>query len=517
MAYRYEQTPTGTDLIIDGWEKGLGDSPYLGLSEVDYGSISNIPGEITVNYPLTTTTVSGGTMDKPQYKAVEIDDGNGGTVTYYYILDAKCNVFYSQDGLTWTFGSNPPASALYVTDAGGIVWWKGYLFVFWLTKVWYSSDHGVTFTDWTTAKSLPAIAGTRHMAIAAQDDAIYFCAGSYVGSILQNAGSTFDPTNTATYTFNAQALAIPTYDDTICLAELNNLLLVGGALNKIYPWDRISPTFGQPLFTAEGWVQRMVTMNTNTFIFCGAPTSPQGRGNIYITNGSQIDLFKKIPDSTVTVGGSSKSQIQEPYWRFGDAMFHRGKLWFGAVAVQNNTSTTYITDTGGVWSIDVQTKALSRANLLSGGNTVCPTVLLPRGIQSTVAALGYMAGGSADNAVAGGGFMNTSTTTMSTAAKVITDKIPVATKYVPKTFEQFELKLYSPLASGETIQLDSIDESGTTTTIGTMTSTDGFSLILPGKVQAQQWLLLRVTMTPTSTTPTYIRLKEIRARTTSKS
>lgn len=515
MAYRYEQTPVGTDLVIDGWDKGIGDSPYLGLTDISYGNTSNVPGEVTVNFPLTTTTVTGGTMDKPLHKAVEIDAGAGGTVSEYYILDAKANVFYSTDGTTWTFGSNPPSSAIYVEGNSGMVWWKGYLLVFYSTKVYWSSNGGASFTDWTAAASLTALqSGSTHYAIAAQDDAIYFCNGSFVGSILQNAGSTFDPNTASTYTFNASALSLPTYDMAASLAELNNLLLVGGALNKIYPWDRISPTFGQPLFTAERFIYRMVTMNTNTFIFTGHPVIPTGRGNIYITNGSQIDLFKKIPDSFVTVGGTA-TDLQEPYWRFGDAMFHRNKLWFGAAAF-GNKSGTVITDTGGAWYIDINTKALSRANLLSGGNTVIPSVMFPNDIGTTIAGLGYLTGGSASNGIGSGGFMNRSTNTMNTAARAISDKITVGLKNTPKAFKNLEAKLYTALVTGETIAFVAITDQGSTT-VGTMSTTDGLSVIFDANFngtspQGIQWLQIQATMTPTNTNPTYIRLREVRLR-----
>lgn len=508
MSYRYEQTASGVDLVIDGWQKAIGDSPYLGLTDVSYGNISNVPGEVTVNFPLTTTTVSGGTMDKPLHKAVEIDAGSGGTVSEYYILDAKANVFYSTDGITWTFGSNPPSSVIYVEGNSGMVWWKGYLIVFYSTKVYWSSNGGASFTDWTAAASLTALqSGSTHYAIAAQDDAIYFCNGSFVGSILQNAGSTFDPNTASTYTFNASALSLPTYDMAASLAELNNLLLVGGALNKIYPWDRISPTFGQPLFTAERFIYRMVTMNTNTFIFTGHPVIPTGRGNIYITNGSQIDLFKKIPDSYVTIGGTA-TDLQEPYWRFGDAMFSRNKLWFGAAAF-GNKSGTVITDTGGVWYIDINTKALSRANLLSGGNTVIPSVMFPNDIGTTIAGLGYLTGGSASNGIGSGGFMNRSTNTMNTAARVISDKIPVGSYLIKDTQNNVEAKLSTALVSGETLTLTAIADTGTTT-IGSMTSADGLSAVFPVTWQNAQWLQIQATLTPTNTNPTYLRLTEIR-------
>lgn len=507
--YRYEKNDSGgTDLIFDGWEKGLGDSPYLGMTDISYGNISNVPGEVSVNFPLTTTTVSGGTMDKPLHKAVSYVEGTG-TVDTYFILDANGQVFSTSDGTTWTYKGTVGSGGVYVEGQSGLTYWKGYLLIFWGTKVYYTTD-GTAPTDWTTAATLGSlVTGVTHYAIPAQDDAVYFCNGAAVGSILQNAGSTFNPATASTYTFNRTALNLPSYDMAASLAELNNMLLVGGSLNKIYPWDRLSPTFNQPLFTAERFIYRMVTMNTNTFIFTGHPVIPTGRGNVYITNGSQIDLFKKIPDAFVTIGGTA-TNLQEPYWRFGDAMFHRNKLWFGAAAF-GNKSGTVITDTGGVWCIDITTKTISRANSLSAGNTVIASVILPNDIGTTIAGLGYIAGGSANNTIGSGGFMNRSTTTLATAARVITDKVPVGTKLLPTTFEQIEVKLYTALVTGETLALVALTDAGSTT-VGTMTVTDGLSVVFPATFQTSQWLQMQATLTPTDTSPTYIRLREIRLR-----
>lgn len=63
MAYRYEKNYAGgTDVVIDGWEKGIAASPYLGLADVKAANINDIPGAVfantkTVNDRLNTNSV----------------------------------------------------------------------------------------------------------------------------------------------------------------------------------------------------------------------------------------------------------------------------------------------------------------------------------------------------------------------------------------------------------------------------------------------------------------------------
>lgn len=50
MAYRYEKNYAGgQDVVIDGWEKGIAPSPYLGLAEVKNLNINDIPGAVFAN------------------------------------------------------------------------------------------------------------------------------------------------------------------------------------------------------------------------------------------------------------------------------------------------------------------------------------------------------------------------------------------------------------------------------------------------------------------------------------
>lgn len=68
MAYRYEKNYAGgQDIVIDGWEKGIAQTPYGGINDLRGVNVADIPGAVFANaktsnnlsYPLTSTTYLG--------------------------------------------------------------------------------------------------------------------------------------------------------------------------------------------------------------------------------------------------------------------------------------------------------------------------------------------------------------------------------------------------------------------------------------------------------------------------
>lgn len=63
MAYRYEKNQNGEeDLVIDGFEKGIADSPYLGIANIRNLNIKYYPGVAYANYKRLPATLSYGTF-----------------------------------------------------------------------------------------------------------------------------------------------------------------------------------------------------------------------------------------------------------------------------------------------------------------------------------------------------------------------------------------------------------------------------------------------------------------------
>lgn len=238
----------------------------------------------------------------------------------------------------------------------------------------YDPDAVYSSNGWTYGwDSVSSVTQTTRPVLVGQDDIIYYGNSGRVGSIAEVAGQTFDPTNSATYTKTVSAQKIPKGDDVYSLAELGVNLLIGGIREYIYPWDRSSTSFDLPIIVPDIGIYKMVTINQLVFVFAGT------RGRIYVTNGSGVSLFKKIPDYV--------SGVNEPYYTWNDATGWKGQLYFGFTATKNDG--TALTSTGGVWAIDLKTGAFRGINKLSydtyGGSI---NVLLPNVLSSVPVGIG---------------------------------------------------------------------------------------------------------------------------------
>lgn len=581
MAYRFEKNGESLDLVLDGLENGIADSPEAGIGDLRNVNIISVPGEGSVGFAPTaialppTVTALAFTVEVTDIFTVASTSGwyNGMAIflptlvngtglavdTVYYVGDltsttfkvyptfallTPVNVTLAGSGTitSYTFGTpaykatNPINRQSFILDTAGRLWlfditqgqtvlifagnltigtayglaiFKGYAFVFRQAAVDYCKLSVLSSTSplsawgyaWggvtVAAASLPDF---DHAALASQDDALYFCnASSGVGSILENAGATFDPTNSATYTGNSSALSIPTTDRATSLGELGINLLVGGLQNFVYPWDRVSTSYNYPIVLAEANTRRIVTSNSNAYLFTG------NRGRIYITNGSNVDLYKKIPDSL--------SGTIDPYYTWGDANYWKNQLYFSFTASTN--AGVALSSTGGVWAIDVATEALRYAILPSFGTYAGSTpVIVPNIVTSTPGGTGLYIGWVNGSSI-GGIDLTSSTPYTNYQAYIEHDLVPVGTFYDVKTFEQIEFKLSKPLVSGEAVRLSwrgNLTDSFTTITDATFTTAGVLSGGVPVSFEKTQWLQIKTELSSTASSPSFTRLKEIRLR-----
>jgi len=181
------------------------------------------------------------------------------------------------------------------------------------------------------------------------------CNGSGIGQIEQL--TTFDPTNASTYTATGTALIFPPFERANCIEQLGTNLLIGCSRNIMYSWSR-DPlnagvgSGGTPIEIPEAGITRIVAVNSNAYIFAG------NRGRIYITNGANVTLYKKIPDHL--------SGTVEPYYQWGGAVYSRNQLYF-SVSAFNSATNTAIPNYGGIWAISTDTNAMRLTNILSYG------------------------------------------------------------------------------------------------------------------------------------------------------
>lgn len=334
-----------------------------------------------------------------------------------------------------------------------------------------------------------------------------------VGTQYLNTFYPFSSDGLLTLTFTPQRLNLPIFEKSQCISEIGNNILIGCNGNIVYPWNQIDPLPGDIISLPENNVSSIINVNNMGYIFAG------NKGNIYITNGSSASGVLTVPDYCAGIAGTQKSYI-EPYFTWGGTMYLRGRVYF---SILDQTSTK-AGNCGGIWSfvptqniffgqnegISLRLENQSSYGTYSGYSTI----LLPSQTQTAISPQ-YWSGWQSDSAGVSYGIDFTSTTTGTTAI-IETDLIPSGTMLNKKTFQQIEYKLASPLAVGESVAI-SYRKNGTEayTSCGTaiVESTTGLSGYFTANFENTQWLQLKITLTPLSTSSsTFVRLTEIRIR-----
>lgn len=376
----------------------------------------------------------------------------------YYVLDATGLVWKtppgetgaSQSGLgTWSLIDYTPVPN--ASTKSGLFIYGSYIFVV-SDALYYKPLNSLGHaTVWTSFKSTKLNGGHYHMATVGVDGNAYICDGG-IDELKTVSGQTFDPTNTATYTWSPQALEIPNIDEATCLAQVSISgginLIVGGLSNVLYLWVPISSSGVTssgftPIFLPENFTQQLVTVNNLIYVFAGS------KGNIYLTNGSSITTAMTIPDYVANNTGLD----QDPFYSWGGTMYVRGRIWFSAKAP----------NCGGIWSfiptinyypeqdvgLSLRLEHQNSYGTYNGMATVlfssqAPTDQQAEGVQ-------YYAGW--DDGTSGGssnpyGIDFSGTTPYTNGATIIeTDLIPTGTMLKEQTFGQIEYKLSAPLSS----------------------------------------------------------------------
>lgn len=610
----YTQQKDGT-IIINGFEKGVSDSPYTGLADMRNVNLISIPGEASVGFKTSsltplgqtlsvtstntgtdTITFTGGSVESGeaiQFSVVNFTStpaitigktywlgnsaGTSGKIYSDYSLSTLVDITSNNTATFATLTMNYPKYYAYdkindkywLVDANGQVWsnaktttgssyWTytgndgisdsnfrigkngnglgyyqgsdgiGWMFVFRNGAIDYTPStpngtgwvYGWKPSDASTGNANSALktaGGTTnsHETLLAPDNAFYFCDANYIGRFFQTSasGTAFAPTTISSYTFDETPL-LPFNDTANCMAFLGTNIMVGGIKNVIYPWDTTSPTYNYPLMIAESLISKMLTINTNTFILAG------NRGRIYVTNGSQAGLYKKLPDHI--------SGTVEPYFKWGGIASTKNQLYFSASCTNNGGSA--ITAYGGVWAIDMDTKAMRLVNKLSYGtyagySSAMISIISPPGTNNpggTGLYIGWDSGASTyglDQTV-GTPYVNGETT-------IDSDYIPIGTVLQPTTNGTVEFKLSVPIVSGESIKVqyrqklsDAFADISSTTLFTYATSTtgggtgwNGYAGVYQGvNFQNSQWVQFRAVLTSTASSPSYIRLTELRVR-----
>lgn len=605
MSYTIEK---GTnDIVIKGFENGIADDPYEGISDMRNINIISVPKEGFVNFSTQSVappTITTGTITSVDSGTDTITFSGGvggiennmavvfaGTVpngvvagTVYYIkgksgstfqlsnviiLTDTVNITNTTTGATFTFFTmaspkfftyNPVLGqgTTFMVDASGQVWTNSngtntsgtasgywiytgnnggtgggqngnglqvyiasnntqYLFVWRNSAIDYMRCERTTLgnsvwvygwkpSDGTTANAngscglkMGSGANFSHETYLAPDNVVYFCDLQWIGRFFEQTGQVFLPTDITTYIYDETRL-LPYTDIAQSLSFLGTNLMIGGQQNVIYPWDTTSPTFSYPILLSEYNVSRMVTVNTTTFIFVG------NRGRIYYTNGTNAQLYKKLPDHL--------SGTIEPYYLWGGATSNKNQLYFSAYVTDN--ANNVISQYGGVWAVDLDSKAIRLVNKLSYGTYAGYSTAMIPSFAANPAGAGLFIGWYDGTNF---GVDKTISTPYTGGESIIdSDLIPIGTFLRPTTNGTMEFKLSVPLVTGETVSMwyrqkfsDSFTQVGSTTTSTTNGAGTTFSDNTQNiNFQSSQWVQMRVVLTSTASSPSYCRLTEMR-------
>lgn len=338
--------------------------------------------------------------------------------------------------------------------------------------------------------------------ISKEDGNMYWTSADGVGSLIEQPNETFDPTDSTTYSITDAAIPLPETDESTCLAELGTNLLIGGRNSFVYIWDKISLGFTGLLNIPDVFITFIVAASQNAYVFAG------NRGRIYITNGSGIDLYKKVPD--YLTGAIS------PYITWQDANFSRNQLLFGFTATSNAAAT--LTTTSGAWAIDLDNDTLRMINKTSNsgyagtsrmvierptGNSSSPTL----GLVGTALSIGWFSSGTYNVDIP-------STTPYTNYESYIdTEMVPVGTYLDPFTPSQIEWKTSAPIVSGEGVAIYyRTNISDAFVAIGESTTAGALSDVYQTNFQKAQWVQFRLYVKSTASSPSYTRLTEMRIR-----
>lgn len=303
-------------LTINAPRQGIAPSPHVGFSDMRNIDIETIPGAAQLNNLMDKK--SGSTVDA-QIKWIRKNPASPANI---YAIDSNGSVYHSSNsGDTWAELSDRDGSGQ------GLEVWKDYLFVCEDTTIdVYGPLSGTPAwtDDWQTIDSDTA---WHPLYISKNDGVLYGGAGRYVFSIEENSGQDFAPGTSATYTFTQQALDLPEDYKIKCLGELGSYLMCGTwqgtniydvKIADIFPWDRVSPSFIEPIQIGEHGVHSLLSRGNTMYILAGI------EGIVYKTNGSAAYPIAEIPQFITNISGGK-------YLEFfpGALTYYKGRPFFG--------------------------------------------------------------------------------------------------------------------------------------------------------------------------------------------
>lgn len=486
------------EITIQAPRQGIAQSPFIGFGNVVNLDIYTEPGiaqlsNILVKKSSTTVTAQINWIVRHPITTTEI-----------YALDAAGTVYKSTDtGATWAVLSGSSSTNAH---GNGLWVWKNYLFVARDTNLDVCGDGtatGITAANWTLGwKTIDSDVLWHPMMTSKNDSKLYGGAGRFVYSLDENSGFTFAPGTAGTYTFTQQALDLPASYRIKCIEELGNNLMLGTwqgtnvydiKVADIFPWDRSSVSFGQPVVMGEFGVHAMLNTGNSLVVLAGT------QGTIFRCDGVNSYAIGQLPHDLT--GGK--------YLEFypGSIINYKNKTFFGvgqggSTAIPNmGVYSLFQTGKGNILNLEHTISTLNDGTT----NPLKPSALLPVTSDTLLVAWRDNTSYGIDLTTATSYAYTTDYSAYfeSPFYEVGNDK----NKWKPK---EAEIRLARPLRTGEGLQLQyRQSEADSFTTVKTMAYDDNgigailsktFTIQIPDNIKETEQIQFRVGIKGTSTT-----------------
>ncbi len=346
-----------------------------------------------------------------------------------------------------TTGSQSGTHTVRVTTGAfgqGLKIWNDYLFIARTTKLdVYGpiSGSALWVNNWQTIDSDTL---WHPMYQSFNDSKLYGGAGRYVFSVEEL--TTFDPNDSGTFTYTAQALDLPKNYRIKCISEIGNNLemgtwvgtsIVDNPIATLFPWDRSSPSFSQPLEFRENGINQMINIDEILWIQAGT------NGKYFKSNGVQFSQVAQLPSYIINLEGNLTLDPLP-----GAMANFKGRPFFGVSSSFSNNIPGM-----GVWSINQNSKGVTLMFEMgiSTGNYGASSVikigsLLPYGNQ-------IMNVGWRDASTYGIDQINPSSRYGNYLPYVDSPFYHVGNNLEPRQFTQIEFELAKALAGSQSIKL----------------------------------------------------------------
>jgi len=247
------------------------------------------------------------------------------------------------------------------SEGNGIIYYKGYILVFRnayisALKEIQATNETLTWTnDFVTKQSS---FDNNHPFLSINDDSIYFgdgiptAGGYYQVSMLEEVvGKTFNPTDASTFDYAVGVVTLPNENGNgmaTSINEMSQYLVIGTNSNKIFFWDKKSPSFTSFVTLQESGVNSVEIIGNTGYAFVGI------NGYMYIFDTVSSSRVKVVPE-----------QISNQYYgnlsiSFTASSSYQKELLF-AVKIGVNCY---------LMSYNIETKKLVKKNISSFGESL---------------------------------------------------------------------------------------------------------------------------------------------------